>query len=107
MYDRRWMPLSATTADHSVFTWKDFSRFVQVAPVERGWLVLWGHYREGGRSRDLAGQRTYVDLDGVRRRIADSVFELTKRPELVAEAIAQFDRASITERPRQPLPDPL
>ncbi|MBW3631888.1 MAG: hypothetical protein KY456_02550 [Chloroflexi bacterium] len=99
--------MSAATADRSVFTWKDFSRFVQVAPVERGWLVLWGHYREGGRSRELAGQRTYVDLGGVRRRVADSVFELTKRPELVAETTAQFDRASITERPRQPLPDPL
>jgi hypothetical protein len=107
MRDQWWMPMSAAPAHRSVFTWKDFSRFVQVAPVERGWLVLWGHYREAGRLRDLAGQRTYVDLGGVRRRIADSVFELTKRPELVAEAITQFDRASIAERPRQPLPDPL
>ena len=107
MHDRLWMPMSAAIADRSVFTWKDFSRFVQVALVERGWLVLWGHYRDGGRSRDLAGQRTYVDLGGVRRRVADSVFELTKRPELVAEAIAQFDRASIAERPGQQLPDSL
>ena len=99
--------MSDPTADHSIFTWKDFSRFVQVAPVERGWLVLWGHYRDGGRSRDLVGQRTYVDLIGVRRRVADSVFELTRQPELVAEAVARFDRASINERSPQPLPDPL
>jgi hypothetical protein len=101
------MPMSDPAADRSIFTWKDFSRFVQVAPVERGWLVLWGHYRDGGRSRDLVGQRTYVDLIGVRRRIADSVFELTRQPELVAEAVARFDRTSINERSPQPLPDPL
>jgi hypothetical protein len=101
------MPMSAPTAGPSVFIWKDFSRFVQVAPVERGWLVYWGHYRDGGQSRDLTGQRTYVDLHGVRRRVADSVLELTKSPALVAEAMARFDRAAIPERPRQPLPDPL
>jgi hypothetical protein len=99
--------LSAPIADHSQFIWKDFSRFVQVAPVERGWLVLWGHYRDGGRSRELMGQRTYVDLLGVRRRLADSVFELTKSPVLVAEAVSRFDRASIPERGPRPLPDPL
>ncbi len=99
--------MSIAADERAVFTWKDFSRFVQVAPVERGWLVLWGHFRHGGRTRDLAGQRTYADLSGVRRRVADSVFELTKRPELVAEALAQFDRATIPERPPQPLPDPL
>jgi hypothetical protein len=100
-------PLSTPTGDRSVFTWKDFSRFVQVASVERGWLVLWGQYRDGGRSRDLAGQRTYLDLQAVRRRVADSVFELTKSPQLVAEAVTQFDRASIAERRPGPLPDPL
>lgn len=96
-----------STMDRTVFIWKDFSRFVQVAPVERGWLVLWGHYRDAGRSRDLVGQRTYVSLDGVRRRIADAVFELTKNQELVAEAVMRFDRASIAERAPQPLPEPL
>ena len=90
-----------------VFTWKDFSRFVQVAPVEHGWLVLWGHYRDGGRSRDLMGQRTHLDLHGVRRRLTDSVFELTKSPELVNEAVTRFDRTSIPERVPEPLPDPL
>jgi hypothetical protein len=105
--DQLWMPLNVATVDRSVFTWKDFSRFVLVAAVDYGWLVVWGWYRDGGRSRDLAGQRTYVDLGGVRRRVADSVFELTKSPELVAEAIAQFDRAAIAERSRQQLPEPL
>ena len=98
----------STTADGlSVYTWKDFSRFVQVAPVERGWLVLWGHFRLAGRARDLAGHRTYADLSGVRRRIADSVFELTKCPELVAEAIIQFDHTPFPVHRPAPLPDPL
>jgi hypothetical protein len=99
--------LSTTADDRSVFSWKDFSRFVQVAPVERGWLVLWGRFRHGGRTRDLAGQRTYADLSGVRRRVADSVFELTKSSELVTEAMIRFDRTPFpVHRPTQ-LPDPL
>ena len=93
--------------DHTVFTWKDFSRFVQVAPVERGWLVLWGHFRHGGRTRDLAGQRTYADLSGVRRRVADSVIELTRSSELVAEAMIQFDRTPFPVDLPTPLPEPL
>ena len=98
----------STTADElSVFTWKDFSRFVHVAPVERGWLVLWGHFRDAGRARVLAGQRTYADLSGVRRRVADSVFELTKSSELVAEAMIRFDRTPFPEHIFSPLPDPL
>jgi hypothetical protein len=101
------IPLSTTADDHSVFTWKDFSRFVQVAPVERGWLVLWGHFRHGGRARDLAGQRTYADLSGVRRRVADSVFELTMNSQLVAEAMIRFDRTPFPVHIPSPLPDPL
>ena len=99
--------MSAISADHAVFTWKDFSRFVQVAPVERGWLVLWGHYRDGGRTRDIAGQQLYVDLDGARRRVADSVIEMTRNPERVAEAMIRFDRTSFAEHGPSPLPDPL
>ncbi len=100
-------PLSTTAVDHSVFTWKDFSRFVQVAPVERGWLVLWGHFRQRGRTRDLAGQRTYANLTGVRRRVADSVFELTRSSELVAEAMIRFDRTSFPTHMPSHLRDPL
>ena len=99
--------MSTKADDHSVFTWKDFSRFVQVAPVERGWLVLWGHYRRGGRARDLAGQRTYADLSGARRRVADSVFELTRSSELVAEAMIRFDRTPFPVHLPTPRPDPL
>src|SRR5688572_16788875 len=101
------IPLSIPADDRTVFSWKDFSRFVQVAPVERGWLVLWGHYRDGGRTRDLAGQRTYLDLSGVRRRVADSVFELTRSTELMAEAKIRFDRTTFPQHVPVPLPDPL
>jgi hypothetical protein len=99
--------LSATTDDRSVFTWKDFSRFVHVAPVERGWLVLWGHYRHGGRTRDLSGQRTYADLSGVRRRVADSVYELTRSSGLVTEAVIRFDRTPFPVHGPSPVPDSL
>jgi hypothetical protein len=101
------IPLSSTVDDRSVFIWRDFSRFVHVAPVERGWLVLWGHFRHGGRARDLAGQRTYADLSGARRRVADSVFELTRSSELVAESMVRFDRTPFPVHVPSPLPDPL
>jgi hypothetical protein len=101
------LPLDITADDRAVFNWKDFSRFVQVAPVERGWLVLWGHFQQGGQSRDLAGQRTYVALASVRRRVADSVFELTRSPELVAEAMIRFDRTPFPAHLPTPLPEPL
>ena len=101
------LPPSITGDDRAVFNWKDFSRFVQVAPVERGWLVLWGHFEQGGRARHLAGQRTYVDLSGVRRRVADSVFELTRSPDLVAEAMIRFDRTPFPAHLPTPLPEPL
>jgi hypothetical protein len=107
MRDQAERSLRTIADDCTVFSWKDFSRFVQVAPVERGWLVLWGHFRERGRTRDLAGQRTYVDLSGVRRRVADSVFELTRNPELVAEAMIRFDRTPFPVHLPAPLPEPL
>jgi hypothetical protein len=105
--DRLQTSLSIPADDQTLFSWKDFSRFVQVAPVERGWLVLWGHFRDGGRTRDLAGQRTYLELSGVRRRVADSVFELTRSAELVAEAMTRFDRTTFPQHVPAPLPDPL
>ena len=58
----------------------------------------------GAATRDLAGQRTYVDLSGVRRRVADSVFELTRSPELVAEAMIRFDRTPFPVHLPTPLP---
>lgn len=74
------------------YSWKDFSRFVDVAPVQQGWLVIWGRYLEQGARRELTGNRTYVSLSGARRRVADAVLELTHDPALVAEALTQFDR---------------
>lgn len=76
----------------SPYSWKDFSRFVDVAPVQQGWLVLWGRFHEQGARRELAGNRTYADLQGARRRVADAVLELTRDPALVAEALTLFDR---------------
>src|SRR5215212_8483207 len=107
MRDQAEHSLSAIADVRTAFSWKDFSRFVHVAPVERGWLVLWGHFRHTGRVRDLAGQRIYADLSGVRRRVADSVFELTKSSELGAEAIIRFDRTPFPVHRPTPLPDPL
>jgi hypothetical protein len=91
----------------SPFAWKDFSRFVEVAPVERGWLVLWGTFRDSGRTRELAGNQTYENLQGARRRVADAVFELTRDPALVAEAVLRFNRAPFPAHAPAPPPDPL
>ena len=83
----------------SPYSWKDFSRFVDVAPVQQGWLVLWGRFHEQGARRELVGQRTYQNLPGARRRVADAVMELTRDPALVAEALTQFDRTSFRQVP--------
>ena len=90
-----------------VFVWRSFSRFVEVAPVDRGWLVLWGQYHDLGRRRELAGNRTYLDLSGVRRRVADSVFELTHDPSLVSEALVHFDRTTFPPHDPIPAAEPL
>ncbi len=86
------------TKRNLAFSWKDHSRFVEVAPVSSGWLTLWGRYHDMGRGRELVGNQIYLDLRGVRRRLADAVFELTHDQALVAEAIVLFDRAALTER---------
>lgn len=82
----------------SPYSWKDFSRFVDVAPVQQGWLVLWGRFHEQGARRELMGNRTYGDLQGARRRVADAVLELTRDPALVAEALTLFDRTSFLRK---------
>lgn len=89
------------------FVWKDFSRFVEVAPVQHGWLVLWGTFRDSGRTRELAGNETYADLDGARRRVSDAVFELTRDPALVTEALMRLQRTPLPAHASDPLPDPL
>lgn len=74
------------------FAWASFSRFVEVYPVETGWLTIWGRYEQQGAIRRLAGRRVYRDLGGVRRRLADAVEVLTGDRALVAEALTLFDR---------------
>jgi hypothetical protein len=95
--------ISASQAYEALFTWKDFSRFVQVSPVDQGWLILWGRYVDAGRRRELAGNRTYLELAGARRRVADAVFELTRDATLVREALLCFDRTSFPDH--RPLVD--
>jgi hypothetical protein len=80
------------------FTWQDYGRFVQAGPVEQGWLVFWGHHRDQGLTRVVAGNRTYVELEGARRRVADAVLELTRDEALVAEALVRFDRTRFSNR---------
>lgn len=89
------------------FAWKSDGRFVEVYPVETGWLTLWGHYEQLGRVRRLAGQRVYIDLGGVRVRLAVAVRELTGRPDFVAEALLLFDRHRFPNHQVGPLPPPL
>ncbi len=101
------IPAVAAGVDVSPFVWKDFSRFVEVAPVELGWLVLWGEYRNLGRTRQLAGSRTYADLASARRRVADAVLELTRSPALVSEAMLLFDRTTFPVHQPRALRDPL
>jgi hypothetical protein len=90
------MPRSDTESGE--FVWKDFGRFVEVAAVELGWLVLWGVYHDMGRRRELLGNRTYRDLIGARRRVADVVIELNGDASLVAEAMVRFDRTPFPQR---------
>ncbi len=89
------------------FVWKDFSRYVEVHPVQTGWLVLWGRYEEQGKRKILFGNRTYPTLEGARRRCADAVLELTRKPALVAEALMFFDRFPFPDHRPIDLPDPL
>ena len=94
-------------AEAFTFVWKDFSRFVEVHPVQTGWLVLWGRYEgQGGRKR-LLGNRTYPTLAGARRRFADAALELTRNPNLVADGLKLFDRHPFPERAPVRLPEPL
>jgi len=90
-----------------VFNWKDHSRFIELHPVRTGWLVLWGHYEDLGQRKILAGNRTYPDLAGVRRRLADAVLELTRKPALAAEALMMFDQTPLPDHRPPPLPEPL
>ena len=94
------------------FVWKDFSRFVEVHPVQRGWLVLWGRYEEAGRRKVLAGNRTYRDLAGVAVRSAAAGASgagppaLPAHPDAPAAALALFARFPSPAPARPDLPGP-
>ena len=90
------------------FVWKDFSRFVELHAVRTGWLVLWGRYADAGRRKLLAGNQTYTDLDGARRRVIDAVHELTGNQRHAAEALMLLNRARlpVAHEGRLP-PEPL
>jgi hypothetical protein len=88
------------------FEWKDHSRFIEVRPVETGWLVLWGRYEDKGRRKLHAGNSVYLTLDGARRRVADAAMELTKSRTLAAEAVQTFDWFPFPNH-RAQLPKPL
>ena len=81
-------------APEPAFSYRTFSRFVEVFPVGSGLLVVWGRYEDQGASRLVVGQRVYTDLIGVRSRLQAAVFELTKDQELVQEALILFDRSA-------------
>jgi len=91
----------------AAFAWIDHGRFVEIYPVRTGWLVHWGRYEDLGRRKTLRGNRTYPDLPGARRRLADAVLELTAKPRLAAEAVAALDRIPLPEHRAIDLPDPL
>jgi hypothetical protein len=98
---------AAASSAAAAFVWRDHGRFVEVYPVRTGWLVLWGRYEELGRRKILDGNRTYTDLVGTRRRVADAALALTGKPRLAAEAVAMLDRASLPDRRPPDLPRPL
>src|SRR5215211_3730890 len=89
------------------FEWKDFSRFVAVYAVERGWLVVWGKYEDLGKRRLVYGNQVYRDLDGVKRRLAMAVVELTADPSNIDEALWLLERRGLPEHRAKDLPEPL
>ncbi len=91
----------------SGFVWKDFSRYVEVHPVRTGWLVVWGRYSDAGAKKHIEGNRTYTDLAAARRRVADAALELTRTPDLAADALVRFDHFSFPDHQATALMDPL
>jgi len=89
------------------FEWKDHSRFVNLYPVERGWLVVWGKYEDLGKRKLVYGNQVYRDLDGVRRRLATAIIELTANSANVDDAFALLARQGIPPHRAKDLPQPL
>lgn len=93
--------MSMTTATPA-FSWKDFSRFVEVSRVQQGWLVIWGRYHDLGNRREHLGNRIYADRRGARRRVAEAALELTRDPALANDAVLLFDRAPALQEGAHP-----
>jgi hypothetical protein len=85
-----------------VFAWLTFSRFVEVYPVQTGWLVLWGRYEQQGAVRKIVGQRVYATLDGVRGRASAAIRELTGDEALARECLVRFDRTPFPHHLAEP-----
>ena len=83
------------------FSYRSFSRYVEVFDVSTGWLVVWGRYEDQVETRIILGQRTYTDLFGVRNRVQAAVEDLTRDRELVFEATTLFDRSTIHQFDRR------
>jgi hypothetical protein len=89
------------------FAWRDHSRYVEIVPVRTGWLVVWGRYEEMGRRRLTLGNRVYRDLAGVRRRLVDTVVELTGNRQEAIDALALLNARGLPTHSPQDLPTPL
>jgi hypothetical protein len=86
-----------------VYAWRDHSRYVELVPVQTGWLVLWGLYEEQGAVKHIYGQRVYRNLEGVRRRLADQVIAFTGKPAEARDALALLARQGLPEHRPAPL----
>jgi len=84
--------LQLSTITDPIYSWNDHGRYVEVVPVQTGWLVLWGEYRHLGLSKHIYGSRVYRDEAGVRRRLADAVLKFTKRHSEARDALVLLDR---------------
>jgi hypothetical protein len=89
------------------FEWKDHSRFVNIYPVEDGWLVVWGKYEDLGKRKLVYGNQVYRDLDGVKRRLALAAIELTADPRNADDALALLARRGLPEHGPKDLPEGL
>ncbi len=100
------MSTSNRTAREGSFVWRDHGRFVEVHPVETGWLVVWGRYEDMGAVRRNLGNNVYATLSGARRRVADAALELTRSPQSAAHAIRLFRLHNFPDHTGE-LPEPL
>lgn len=100
--------LDLRTIVEPVYTWQDHSRYVELIPVQTGWLVLWGHYEDTGAKKFIHGNRVYRDEAGARRRLADAVMDFTGNPGEAQDALTLLDRRGGLPKHRPaPLREPL